>query len=109
MIAPVQQSRFGVLPKPQATEINKNHRHRLTLLNYVPRNAIRILEVLDAQFGDKDYCDDLTVKQIAERVGIHYVTVHKLLRRLEAAGRLNVENRFDENGGKLTNRYSRCW
>ena len=107
MIASIQQSRFGVLPKPQAETFNKHH--RLTLLNYVPRNAIRILEVLDDQCGEKDYCEDISVKQIAERVGIHFVTVHKLLRRLEAAGRLNVENRFDERGGTITNRYSRCW
>jgi len=37
------------------------------------------------------------------------VTVHRLLRRLEDAGRLHIENRYDENGGTLTNRYSRCW
>ena len=105
MIAPIQQSRFGVLPKPQAETLNKHQ--RLTVLNYVPRNAIRILEVLAAQCGDRDYCEDITVKQIAERVGVHYVTVHKLLRRLEAADRLVVENRFDERGGTITNRYSR--
>ena len=108
MIAINQRSKYPVLPRPmkEATVFNKHH--RLTLLNYVPPNAIRILEVLDAQCGDRDYCDDLTVKQIAERVGIHWVTVFKLLRRLEAAGRLNVENRFDERGGTITNRYSRC-
>ena len=69
----------------------------------------KMIYMLLSELADTDGAITLSQKKISKILGIHKTTVRRNLRRLERNKYIFIDNRYTEDGGRLSNKYILRW